>query len=126
MSSSASSGSTGRSTSASSGGRSAHGGGRICRHLIKTAVQRHRDCTRRRMDFTRSCVVMTKAERNVNLIGVVLPFLGMLVAIVLLWNKAVDAADLILLAVLYLIGGFGITVGFHRMLTHRAFQTSKP
>ena len=27
---------------------------------------------------------------------------------------------------MYLLTGFGVTIGFHRMLTHRAFQTSKP
>jgi stearoyl-CoA desaturase (delta-9 desaturase) len=40
---------------------------------------------------------MTRAERTANLVGVVT----------------------------YLLAGFGITIGFHRMLTHRAFQTSK-
>jgi stearoyl-CoA desaturase (Delta-9 desaturase) len=28
--------------------------------------------------------------------------------------------------VMYLLTGFGVTIGFHRMLTHRSFQTSKP
>ena len=27
---------------------------------------------------------------------------------------------------MYLLTGFGVTVGFHRMLTHRSFRTSKP
>jgi hypothetical protein len=27
---------------------------------------------------------------------------------------------------MYLITCFGVTIGFHRMLTHRAFRTSKP
>jgi stearoyl-CoA desaturase (delta-9 desaturase) len=27
---------------------------------------------------------------------------------------------------MYLIAGFGVTVGFHRLLTHRSFQTHKP
>jgi stearoyl-CoA desaturase (delta-9 desaturase) len=66
---------------------------------------------------------MTRAERNVNLIGVVAPFLGVLVAVVLLWNRAVDAADLAILGTMYLLTGIGVTVGFHRLLTHRAFQT---
>ncbi|HEY5188384.1 MAG TPA: fatty acid desaturase [Solirubrobacteraceae bacterium] len=58
-----------------------------------------------------------------NLLGVVVPFAGVLVAVVLLWNRAVDAADLTLLAITYLVTAVGITVGFHRLLTHRAFQT---
>jgi stearoyl-CoA desaturase (Delta-9 desaturase) len=48
---------------------------------------------------------------------------GVLVAIVLLWNRAVDASDLAILVVMYLITAFGITIGFHRLLTHRAFAT---
>jgi stearoyl-CoA desaturase (Delta-9 desaturase) len=66
---------------------------------------------------------MTRTERNVNLLGVVVPFIGILAAIVLLWNRAVDATDLAILAVSYLMTAIGITVGFHRLLTHRAFQT---
>ena len=47
----------------------------------------------------------------------------MLAAIVLLWNRAVDAADIGILVVMYLLSAIGITIGFHRLLTHRAFQT---
>ena len=68
---------------------------------------------------------MTRTDRIANLIGVVLPFLGLIAAIVLLWNRAVDGADLAILAVGYLICGFGVTVGYHRLLTHRAFQTHR-
>src|SRR5438552_13898658 len=66
---------------------------------------------------------MTRAERFANLLGVVVPFAGVLAAIVLLWNEAVDATDLAILVVMYLLTGVGVTVGFHRLLTHRAFQT---
>jgi stearoyl-CoA desaturase (delta-9 desaturase) len=66
---------------------------------------------------------MTRAERTANLLGVVVPFLGVLAAIVLLWNRAVNAVDLAILAVMYVLSAVGITVGFHRLLTHRAFQT---
>jgi len=69
---------------------------------------------------------MTRAEKLANLAGVVLPLAGLAAAIVLLWNRAVDAIDLALLAATYLLTALGITVGFHRLLTHRAFQTHKP
>ncbi len=69
---------------------------------------------------------MTRAERTANLIGVVVPFLGLLAAIFLLWNSWVDWIDLGILAGMYLVCGLGITVGYHRLLTHRAFQTHKP
>ena len=69
---------------------------------------------------------MTRGEKLANLIGVVLPFLGFLAAIVLLWNRAVDWIDLAILGTMYVLVGFGVTIGFHRLLTHRSFQTSKP
>jgi stearoyl-CoA desaturase (delta-9 desaturase) len=68
-------------------------------------------------------VVVTRSERTANLIGVVLPFAGVIAAIGLLWDHGVDAVDLGILAVMYLVSAVGITVGFHRLLTHRAFQT---
>lgn len=66
---------------------------------------------------------MTPGERAANLVGVVLPFLGVLAAIVLLWDRAVDGVDLAILGAMYLLTGVGVTVGFHRLLTHRSFQT---
>jgi stearoyl-CoA desaturase (delta-9 desaturase) len=66
---------------------------------------------------------MTRLERTANLAGVVVPFVGTLVAIVMLWNRAVDLTDLIVLVVMYMITAVGITVGFHRLLTHRAFAS---
>src|SRR5215207_5189102 len=69
---------------------------------------------------------MTKLEKRVNLLAVVIPFAGVLTAIVLLWNSLVSPTDLAILAVMYLVTGLGITVGFHRLLTHRSFQAPKP
>ena len=69
---------------------------------------------------------MTRLQRNLNLVAVVVPFLGFLAAVTLLWNRVVGWSDLVILVALYLPAGFGITIGYHRMLTHRAFQTSKP
>ncbi len=69
---------------------------------------------------------MNRAEKTANLVGVIVPPLGVLVAIVLLWNRAVDWTDLGIFAFFYGITGFGVTLGYHRMLTHRAFRTHKP
>jgi stearoyl-CoA desaturase (delta-9 desaturase) len=68
---------------------------------------------------------MTRFERTVNLLGVAVPFVGVLLAVVMLWNRAVDARDLAVLVTMYMITAVGITVGFHRLLTHRAFQTRR-
>jgi stearoyl-CoA desaturase (delta-9 desaturase) len=66
---------------------------------------------------------VTRIERYVNLAGVVVPFVGVVVAIVLLWNHGVDAIDLAILGAMYLVTAVGVTVGYHRLLTHRAFRT---
>jgi stearoyl-CoA desaturase (Delta-9 desaturase) len=66
---------------------------------------------------------VSRTERYVNLAGVVLPFVGVVVAIVLLWNHGVDGIDLGILGVMYLVTAVGVTVGYHRLLTHRAFRT---
>ena len=67
---------------------------------------------------------MTRLEKSVNLAAVVIPFLAVLAAIPLLWNRLVSPTDLAILAAMYLLTALGVTVGFHRLLTHRAFQTS--
>lgn len=69
---------------------------------------------------------MGKVEKSVNLGAVVIPFLATIAAMVLLWNRFVRPADLAIAAVMYLLTALGITVGFHRLLTHRSFQTSQP
>ena len=56
------------------------------------------------------------------LVVVVVPFLATILAVGLLWRRAVHWSDLVLLAVMYTLVGFGVTVGFHRMLTHRSFH----
>ena len=68
---------------------------------------------------------MTRATKLTNLGAVVVPFCATLAAIALFWNQVVSATDLAILAAMYLITAGGITVGFHRMLTHRSFRTHK-
>ena len=61
-----------------------------------------------------------------NLIGVLLPFLGVILAIVLLWDQWVDWTSLGILAFMYVVTIMGVTLGFHRLFTHRSFATYKP
>ncbi len=56
------------------------------------------------------------------LVIVIVPFLGTVLAMGLLWQQAIHWSDLALLAAMYTITAFGLTVGFHRMLTHRSFR----
>jgi stearoyl-CoA desaturase (Delta-9 desaturase) len=69
---------------------------------------------------------MTTTEKAFNLGAVIVPFAGTLAAIALLWGSFVTVAVLAIAVTIYLASALGITVGFHRLLTHRSFQTSKP
>jgi stearoyl-CoA desaturase (Delta-9 desaturase) len=69
---------------------------------------------------------MTKGHQVLNLAGVFLPFLGFLAAIVLLWDAWVDWTSLAIMVVMYVVTVMGVTLGFHRLLTHRSFATYKP
>jgi stearoyl-CoA desaturase (delta-9 desaturase) len=68
---------------------------------------------------------MSRAHKFGNLLGVALPFVGLVAAIVVFWRTWVGPLELSLLGVGYLLTGVGITVGFHRLFTHRAFATRK-
>ncbi len=41
-----------------------------------------------------------------------------------LWNRELRLRDVGIFLIMYLPTGFGVTIGFHRMLTHRSFKTS--
>jgi stearoyl-CoA desaturase (Delta-9 desaturase) len=69
---------------------------------------------------------MSKTEKYANLVAVLLPFAAFATAVVLLWNDVVGPTDLAIFAGLYLFSAFGITIGYHRLLTHRAFDAPKP
>src|SRR5947207_8237419 len=56
------------------------------------------------------------------LIIVIAPLLGTVLAIKLLWDRAVNWSDLALLAAMYSLTALGVTIGYHRMLTHRSFR----
>jgi stearoyl-CoA desaturase (Delta-9 desaturase) len=66
------------------------------------------------------------ARKVVNLFGVVLPFAGLIAAIVLLWNQAVGPLELALMIGFYVLTCLGVTLGYHRMFTHRALDASRP
>jgi stearoyl-CoA desaturase (Delta-9 desaturase) len=69
--------------------------------------------------------MMTRAHKIINLIGVPLPFVGLIAAVVLLWNRAVGPLELGLMAGFYVLTCLGVTLGYHRMFTHRAFEASR-
>jgi stearoyl-CoA desaturase (delta-9 desaturase) len=60
-----------------------------------------------------------------NLVAVVTPFLGLVGALIFLWGWGFSWVDFGLLVGLYLLTAFGITIGYHRLFTHRAFKTNR-
>lgn len=64
--------------------------------------------------------------RLINLGLVVIPFVGLVAAIVLLWGVALSWTHLAVFGGMYLLTVFGVTVGYHRYFTHRSFKTWKP
>jgi stearoyl-CoA desaturase (delta-9 desaturase) len=68
---------------------------------------------------------MSRGHQLSNLTGVALPFVGAIVAVVLLWGTVVRVSSLVVLGIMYVVTILGVTLGFHRLLTHRSFQTYK-
>jgi stearoyl-CoA desaturase (Delta-9 desaturase) len=55
----------------------------------------------------------------------VLPVLLLGVVVWQLWNDLLGWHDVVVFAIFYLLCGFGVTVGFHRLFTHRSFKTTR-
>lgn len=66
------------------------------------------------------------AEQIATLAAVIMPFVGLIVAICMLWGWGITWVELVVLIGMYLATGFGITVGYHRLVTHKAFETFGP
>jgi stearoyl-CoA desaturase (Delta-9 desaturase) len=67
---------------------------------------------------------LRKAQRRHFILFDVLPFAGTLVALGLLFYRPIGVLELSLFFGMWLITGLGITVGYHRLFTHRAFATN--
>jgi fatty-acid desaturase len=63
------------------------------------------------------------AHQVTNVLAMLLPFAGFVAGIVFLWGSLVSWVDVLGLGVAYSLTCVGITVGFHRLLTHRSFAT---
>src|SRR5215207_9930389 len=64
-------------------------------------------------------------DRIITATATVVPFLAVGGAGVLAWQRFLHWSDVIVFLIGYVLTGLGITVGFHRYLTHRAFKTKK-
>ncbi len=71
-------------------------------------------------------VAVETADQVANLLVTVLPLLLVGFAMWRAWGGALRWEDLVVMAVTYTLTGLGITVGYHRLFTHRSFKTSGP
>ena len=55
-----------------------------------------------------------------------LPLAGLVLAIWQLWGTGISMLNFGLFLGFYAVTGLGITVGFHRLFTHRSFKASAP
>src|SRR5258708_12387372 len=53
----------------------------------------------------------------------IFPFAGTLIALGMLFYRPIGALEIGLFFGMWLITGLGLTVGYHRLFTHRAFST---
>jgi stearoyl-CoA desaturase (Delta-9 desaturase) len=65
-------------------------------------------------------------ERVVRTVIIALPIAALGSAGWLAWGGSLHWQDLLVLAIVYSLSGAGITVGYHRLFTHRSFKTSRP
>jgi stearoyl-CoA desaturase (delta-9 desaturase) len=70
-------------------------------------------------DTTTQIVNTSRLYKLAVLAIVVVPFAATIYAIWTLWNRYVTPLDIGLMIGFYMLTGMGITIGYHRLLTHR-------
>jgi stearoyl-CoA desaturase (delta-9 desaturase) len=63
-------------------------------------------------------------DRIITGLVTLIPFLALGAVVWQAWDRALHWHDLTVFAIVYVVTGLGVTVGFHRYLTHRSFATS--
>jgi stearoyl-CoA desaturase (delta-9 desaturase) len=71
-------------------------------------------------------VVSERRDRVIAGIVTAIPILSLFVVGWQLWASLLGWNDIFVFVLLYVLTGLGVTVGFHRLLTHRAFKTTRP
>jgi stearoyl-CoA desaturase (Delta-9 desaturase) len=63
-------------------------------------------------------------DRIITAVITIVPVVGLGVACWQMWQGLLQPSDIAVFVILYMLTGLGVTVGFHRLLTHRSFKTS--
>ena len=70
-------------------------------------------------------VVHEARDRLITALVTAVPILALGFVAWQLWDEAFRWSDVVVFLVLYVGFGLGVTVGFHRLLTHRSFETTR-
>lgn len=70
-------------------------------------------------------IVVKTIDRVLTAAITILPMLLLGFAVWQTWNRELRWSDVAIFVVMYVPCGLGVTVGFHRLLTHRSFKTSR-
>ena len=69
-------------------------------------------------------VASERRDRVITGIVTAVPILSLFFVGWQLWDRVLGWNDVFVFALLYVLSGLGVTVGFHRLLTHRSFKTT--
>ena len=69
----------------------------------------------------------TQSLREQVMLGIFIavPFLAVAVAVPVAWGGWLGWSDVLVMAVMYWLTGHGVTVGFHRLFTHKSFKPNR-
>jgi stearoyl-CoA desaturase (delta-9 desaturase) len=71
-------------------------------------------------------LLSTRIKQGILIVFVVGPLVATVYAMYRLWYEMIGWTELSLFLGLYLATGLGVTIGFHRLLTHRSFELVAP
>jgi stearoyl-CoA desaturase (delta-9 desaturase) len=70
-------------------------------------------------------VANERRDRIITGIVTIVPVVSLLLVGWQLWDSLLGWSDIFVFLLLYVLTGLGVTVGFHRLFTHRAFRTTR-
>lgn len=64
-------------------------------------------------------------HRIANLIVILMPFVAVISAAAYTWGWGISWLEVAIFAGMYMVTGLGITIGYHRLFTHKSFETGR-
>src|SRR5688572_23248482 len=70
--------------------------------------------------------VQSRREQIALGLFILVPFLAVLAAVPIAWGGWLGWSDVLIAFVMYAVTNHGVTVGFHRLFTHKSFKPNRP